>query len=190
MRNLVRASLLLLAVVAVACSQPGSTSTINPTAASSVQSAQGGGGASTATVVFGNDSVGSHFPPPSGHDASGNARDNLIPQTVVIDKGGTVTFKMGFAGVHQVAIYKPGVEPEDIDTSIVKFPPTPPCPPVPIINDPTDREVFLGTQICQSGASVSTLQYKFDRPGKYLVICAFLPHFNSRMYGWVIVRDR
>jgi hypothetical protein len=68
----------------------------------------------SATIQFGNDGVGSHFPPPSGHDASGNARDNLIPRTVVIDKGGPVTFKIGFSGVHQGAIYADGTEPGDI----------------------------------------------------------------------------
>ena len=31
----------------------------------------------------------------------------------------------------------------------------------------------------------------FSAPGKYLVICTFLPHFvEFEMYGWVVVRDR
>jgi hypothetical protein len=28
---------------------------------------------------------------------------------------------------------------------------------------------------------------QFSRPGTHLVICAFLPHFNDEMYGWVKV---
>ena len=30
----------------------------------------------------------------------------------------------------------------------------------------------------------------FLEPGRYLVICAVLPHFNDKMYGWVEVRPR
>jgi plastocyanin len=33
-------------------------------------------------------------------------------------------------------------------------------------------------------------QYTFHAPGRYLVICAFLPHFEVGMYGWVEVRGR
>jgi hypothetical protein len=29
---------------------------------------------------------------------------------------------------------------------------------------------------------------EFDEPGRYLVICAVLPHFNVGMYGWVEVK--
>jgi len=188
MKTLVRVCLLLLAVVAIGCSQ-SSTPSSNPTAASSVQESQGGGGTSSATIIFGNDSVGSHFAPPSGHDSSGNARDNLIPQTVVIDKGGTVTFKMGAGGVHAVAIYRPGKQPEDINTGIVALPPPPqPCPPIPLINDPAGRLAVLGNQRCNGGPSEESFQ--FNQPGKYLVICRFIPHFNVGMYGWVIVKDR
>ena len=186
MKNLFRVSLLVLAIVAVACAQPGSNSSPSPVSASAVQNSQGGSG-EDAVMLFGNDTVGSHFGPTSNHDSSNTARDNLIPRTVVINTGGKVTFKMGPAPVHVVAIYKPGVEPEDINTGIVKFAP-PPCPGAPIINDPTNREAFLSAQRCQGGDPAPT--YTFTRPGKYLVICAFLPHFNIKMYGWVVVRDR
>ena len=30
----------------------------------------------------------------------------------------------------------------------------------------------------------------FLKPGRYLVICAVLPHFNDKMYAWVEVRPR
>jgi hypothetical protein len=30
----------------------------------------------------------------------------------------------------------------------------------------------------------------FLQPGRYLVICAVLPHFNDKMYAWVEVRPR
>jgi hypothetical protein len=28
----------------------------------------------------------------------------------------------------------------------------------------------------------------FLQPGRYLVICAVLPHFNDKMYAWIEVR--
>jgi len=135
-----------------------------------------------ATIQFGQPNVGSPFPAPSGHDQSSHAKDNLVPRTVVIDRGGTVTFKT--FGVHQVAIYDDGTTPDDIDVSIVAALPAG-CPPVPMINDPTDR-VALISRPCGPAA---TLTYTFANPGRYLVICAFQPHFALfDMYGWVEVK--
>jgi plastocyanin len=189
MRKFTPSFVLLLTSVAVACTQPGSPSPspVSPTA--STEARPGTAAANTplsATMQFGLDTIGSHFPAPSGHDASGNARDNLVPRTVVIDPGGTVTFKMGVSGVHQVAIYEPGTDPEDINTSILT-PPAPTCPPVPLINDPNNRVAVVDEQMCNGGSA--TPSYTFTTPGRYLVICAFLPHFNMNMYGWVIVRN-
>jgi hypothetical protein len=48
--------------------------------------------ASTATMQFGQPNVGSDYPPVPPHDQSAHAKDNLVPRTVVIDKGGKVTF--------------------------------------------------------------------------------------------------
>ena len=101
----------------------------------------------------------------------------------MIDEGGTVTFNVP-AGAHQIAIYAPGTEPEDINTAVR----IPLCPgPTPrLINDPTNR-VALITHACGSAWQA---QYTFSTPGRYLVICAFLPHFEVGMYGWVEVRAR
>ena len=73
----------------------------------------------SATVRFGNPDAGSGFPPPDGHDASSNAKDNMIPRTAVIAAGGTVTFE--FAGDHQAVVYDAGTAPEDI--TVPAFPP-------------------------------------------------------------------
>lgn len=140
----------------------------------------------SATIEFGRDDLGSPFPPPSGHDESGHSRDSLFPNEVVIDKGGTVTFVMGASGVHEVAIYQPGTKPGDINTNLLDAPAAG-CPPVPIINDPNNR-VAIFDQVCEGGPSAPT--YTFGTPGRYLVICTFLPHFQVGMYGWVTVRDR
>ncbi len=185
MKKLVPALAFLLLVVAVACSQGGSGSS-NPVAPTGSAAAPAGS-ASTATIDFGRDDLGSPFPPPSGHDASGHSRDSLFPREVVIDLGGTVTFKMGASGVHEVAIYKPGTQPGDINAHLLD-PPSPTCPPVPTINDPHNRVAIVSDQVCEGGSPSPT--WTFRTPGRYLVICTFLPHFEVGMYGWVTVRDR
>ena len=141
-------------------------------------------------MQFGKADVGTNFPPDSGHDQSGHAKDDLVPRTVVISTGGTVTFSVP-PGVHQIAIYGPGTAPEDIDTSLrTTLSASAGCagPPVVnaplVINDATDRVAAIPVP-CFAPAQKS---YTFTSPGKYLVICSFLPHFEAGMYGWVDVR--
>lgn len=130
---------------------------------------------SSATVQFGNDSVGSPFPPPTGHDSSGNGKFNLIPRTAVISAGGAVTFEV--VGHHQVAVYEAGTTPDDIAV--------PPFPPNFFINDP-DGRIGLGPE---SPPGSSTFTQTFATPGRYLVLCNITPHFaRFDMYGWVIVK--
>ena len=139
----------------------------------------------TATMQFGKD-VGSPFPPTSGHDQSSHAKDSLVPRQVVISQGGTVTFNIVGAAVHQIAIYQPGTQASDIDTTNLTAGGAG-CPPVPLINDPVGRVAVLDAQPCAGGAT--TLTFTFNDPGRYLVICTFLPHFQDfDMYGWVTVK--
>ena len=194
-------SILLVAILAVACSEYGAigpTPISNPGSGRTVAVPSNAGDTSAAiaalgrtplaaTIQFGQPNAGSPFPPPEEHDQSAHAADNLVPRTVVIDKGGTVTFKT--FGVHQVSIYDSGTEPEDIDTSVLVL--TPEGCPKPMgtplmINDSTDR-LALYAQPC--GPGPRQVEHKFNEPGRYLVICAFLPHFQVQMYGWVIVRE-
>jgi plastocyanin len=193
---------LLVIAMAAACTEQGS-SPLNTTGPSQVAgtgtetpSARSVGPVataatrSTATVQFGQPNVGSPFPPTSGHDQSAHAVDNMVPRTVVIDKGGTVTFNT--FGVHQVAIYAPGTEPGDIDTTdLVLTPagcPKPGPPPgAPLLIDDETNRIANYPQACVPGPR--TVTHTFDEPGRYLVICSFLPHFQVQMYGWVIVRD-
>jgi len=174
----------LVTSAAWACSQSYvSPSSSGATSASTELAAQGLQLA--ATIEFGIPDTGSKFPPAS-HDQSFHAPDTLVPGTAVIDAGGTVTFKVN-APVHQVAIYEPGVGIGDIDTTLVK----PSCLPFlpPLIDDPDGRIAVLDDQPCAGGNAV--LEHTFSTPGRYLVICTFLPHFaEAQMYGWVIVRDR
>jgi plastocyanin len=148
--------------------------------------------ATTAVISFGRDDVGSSFPPPSGHDRSFHAIDKIRPRTVNLAPGGTVTFQMGT--LHQVAIYAPGTEPEDIDVgSTIDLTAPPPAPPgtviIPnfLINDPTNR-------LAQGPFSFAPMDWDspggtFDTPGTYLIICNVVPHFTqAKMYAWVSVK--
>jgi plastocyanin len=107
----------------------------------------------------------------------------LIPNTVTIKTGGTVDFII--AGFHVVAIYGPGTKPGDIDeTNLEPLPGAPPDLP-PAIADPNNR-VYRGLNpIGPPQDRVEVVQ--FHRRGTYLVICAFLPHFEDGMWGFVRV---
>lgn len=142
---------------------------------------------SNAVVTFGRTGVGSPFPPPSGHDASGHAYDKVLPHTVNISAGGSVTFNI--LPIHAVAIYDDGTEPSDITLSpatlddLVLGPVT---LPDFVINDPANRiaqgpaPLFAGSWTTPAGT--------FDTPGTYLVICTILPHFaDAKMYAYVKV---
>ena len=119
-------------------------------------------------MVFGNPDAGTNYPP-GVHDQSFHAKDRIIPGTVVIDAGETVTFQVFPA--HRVAIYDDGMRPEDIQRT-----------PGHWLLYPTGR-LFL------QPAPVPQFTLKFVRPGKYLVICAINSHFfEANMWGWVIVR--
>jgi plastocyanin len=184
MKSVHHAIVLTGALVAAACSQSSVTPS-GPSNSGSGTDLAAQGLQLSATINFGIPHTGSGFPPNS-HDQSFRAPDSLAPQTVVIDVGGTVTFKSSF--VHQVAIYEPGIQPDDIDTQALN-PPAAGCPPVPTINDPDGRIAVLDAQPCAGGEA--TLEYTFTEPGRYLVICTLLPHFTvAKMYGWVVVRDR
>jgi plastocyanin len=134
----------------------------------------------SATVRFGND-VGSPYPPPE-HDASGNAKDNLVPRTVTIAAGGAVTYEIAGAqvsGPHQPAVYAAGTEPEDIAL----------LGPGPWVNDPDGRVALGPPNFAPATLTWTTPAGTFATPGKYLVLCNFLPHFAfANMYGWVIVK--
>ena len=184
----VRSSALLLFVaLAVSCAQPASSPT------SPIASGGALGAAPpvlAATVRFGNDSVGSPFAPNLQHDQSGHGRDNMIPRTVVVDQGATVTFVMG-GGVHQVGIFEDGTRPEDVIlTGAVN---KPGCPPLGYISGTSNPDTFIdvtGAPICDTTqANVVNQTYTFETPGRYLVICMFIPHFNIGMYGWVEVKE-
>jgi hypothetical protein len=135
----------------------------------------------SATVRFGNDDVGSPFAPITEHDNSGNGKFNLIPRTVTIAEGGSVTYDILVRfGIHQPAVYEPGTTPDDI---VIQG-------PFPFVNDPAGR-VALGPAVPAATGTDTwpTPAGTFDEPGRYLVLCNFTPHFAEfDMYGWVNVK--
>jgi hypothetical protein len=142
----------------------------------------GAGPDGTATVRFGNPSVGSPFPPPEfDHDASFKAADTLIPHTSAISSGGNVTFDI--AGFHQAMIYRPGTTLDDIDV--------PPFPPEDNILINEDEGLLASSPLPFTGfqGAWTPDADTFEEPGRYLVLCNVTPHFAfAKMYGWVNVK--
>lgn len=133
----------------------------------------------SATVRFGNDEVGSSFPPITDHDQSGNGKFNLIPRTVTIAAGGSVTYDILIRfGFHEPKVYDVGTTPADIAGGF------------PFLND-SDGLLATGPRVsaAQGSATWTTPAGTFDAPGRYLVLCNFAPHFAEfGMYGWVNVK--
>ena len=135
----------------------------------------------SATVRFGNDDVGSSYPPITEHDESGNGKFNLIPRTVTIPVGGRVTYDILVRfGIHQTTVYEAGTTPDDIDIQ----------GPFPFINDPDGRiEMGPAVNVATGTGTWTTAPSTFGQPGRYLVLCNFTPHFAEfDMYGWVNVK--
>jgi plastocyanin len=123
--------------------------------------------------------------------------DNIVPRTVVIKVNGTVTFNLP-ANIHQINIYKPGTQPEDVDVSInnrTTLADHAECG-APLPDELTGAPIVIGDagDNFEAAIPVPCLQptqktYTFTQPGRYLVICAFLPHFQVGMYAWVEVKE-
>jgi len=133
----------------------------------------------SATVRFGNDEVGSPYPPITNHDASGNGKFNLVPRTITIGVGGTITYDILVRfGIHQPVVYEAGITPNEIDL----------VGPFPFVNDMRGRRA-IGPAVNAATATATWTTPPFDAPGRYLVLCNFQPHFAEfDMYGWVQVR--
>jgi len=158
----------------------------------------------TATVSFGAWASGINRRPNIGAAAGlANNVHALIPNEVKIKAGGTVNYII--AGFHLIVVYGNSKRPQDIRVNMTVPPQGAPAPP--LIDDPADR-VYRGIDptvlpflqgppqpaVVPPGAPPfqPVLQDRvevvhFPDPGKYLVICAVLPHFNDGMYGYVNV---
>jgi plastocyanin len=139
-------------------------------------------------VKFGMNEHGSPFDPAAGHDHSSQAKDLLIPRTVVISAGGQVEFEID--PFHRVNVYRAGTAPDDIDVSkLINFVSGPVFIPNFVIDDPTNRIAQSPPFQFAIDQTWTTPVGTFNTPGRYLVMCNFLPHFVANdMYGWVIVK--
>lgn len=148
-----------------------------------------------------------NFGDPNAPPTPGNsANHNLLPNEVCISKDGSVNYTVN--GFHQIAIYK--VKKDTTRAEVISNPkafvdidnladltlPDGTVIPGIMINDPHQR-TFLEPaspfdHVVASPADLVSVD--FGRPGRYLVICAVLPHFldggpaaNGGMFGFVDV---
>ena len=151
-----------------ACNEPAVTEAPTPTGVATIRAA----GASAANqseiplVQFGINEHGSPFAPAAGHD------------------------QFAIDPFHRVNVYRPGTAPSDIDTSkLINFVSGPVFIPNFVIDDPSGRIAQSPPFQFAIDQTWTTPIGTFNTPGRYLVICNFLPHFvDNDMYGWVIVK--
>lgn len=142
----------------------------------------------------------------------GNSQNHhVIPGVIRVRPGDVVNFVV--SGLHVIRVYDNGVTLRDVKAQIpdeCEVNPTPPAefPANCFTNGPVPVIPPLGLDVLYEGlnsigpppqvppfAPVSLAQNRvepvaFLNPGRYLVICAVLPHFNDRMFAWVEVGGR
>jgi len=106
----------------------------------------------------------------------------VIPYVTTIKAGGAVNFAI--SGLHQIAVYGPGKSADDVNTSLLRLT-TGTIAGVPLINDPVKR-IFAGLDPGAQPVDRVEVVHFADR-GVHLVICAVLPHFEDKMWGYVRV---
>lgn len=123
----------------------------------------------------------------------GNAANHhVLPKTINVKTGGVVNFVV--SGFHQVYVYRPGTEPENIvvppaglfinDFNNLYYlginpGPNPPPSPLPPGVPPIPANA--------SNAPNRVESVSFNEPGTYLVICNVRPHFLDGMIAFVRV---
>ena len=107
----------------------------------------------------------------------------VLPFECEVDQGGAVSFVI--SGFHQILIYK-DVTLEDVQAGFAATGTTlPPIPPglVEYTPDRVFRGLSPATTTLDRVESVN-----FFQPGRYLVVCGVVPHFNEGMHGYVNVK--
>jgi plastocyanin len=146
------------------------------------------------------------------------ANHHVIPDTVRVNVGDVVNFAV--AGLHIIRVYGNGVKLSDVKAAIpdeCEVNPVPPAtfpatcgpaglPPVvppgipplavyyqginPLATPPPPPPAGPPAFVLPSSATNRVETVSFLEPGRFLVICAVLPHFNDKMYAWIEVRPR
>ena len=122
----------------------------------------------------------------------GNAANHhVLPNTIEIKAGGVVNFAV--AGFHQIVVYQPGIEREDIVL--------PAFPPNLFVNDKLASAYYVGinpddqnpgtppTPAVRYNGENRIESVSFSQPGVYLVICNVTPHLRDGMYAYVKVSN-
>jgi len=120
--------------------------------------------------------------PPAG---TGNHNEMIPNETTVVTSGVDVAVNFIIAGLHNVQVYDAGTQPEDINPNLVL---TGGRAGGGIIDDPNKR-IYRGLDPNLPENPRDRVEVvRFDRPGKYLVICGVRAHFvNNAMFGFVTV---
>lgn len=161
-----------------------------------------GAGPSVVTVAFG---AGLNTAQPGN-----TANHHVLPETIRVSQGDIVNFVV--AGLHVIRVYDNGVRLRDVKTQLpdeCEVNPLPPAPvppqctfgtPVPVIPEYSLGVFYRGINplvapnpppppFAAASTAVNRVEsVQFSTPGRYLVICAVLPHFNDGMTAIVEVR--
>jgi hypothetical protein len=135
---------------------------------------------------------------------------HVIPNTIRVNVGDVVSFSV--AGLHLIRVYGNGVTlnavkleiPDECEVNPLPpatFPPQCGSPPVPVVSAGALSVYYNGISpfaspqpgppfALPSGNTNRVESVSFLKEGRFLVICAVLPHFNDKMYAWVEVRPR
>ena len=133
-----------------------------------------------------------------------------LPFEAEVDAGGAVSFVI--SGLHQILIYGGDLEFLDLRTLwlaagspvLPGLPPPPPPTGLPPLVDFAPNRVYRGLdprvlQYVPPGGALNIVQDRvetvnFKSPGRYLVVCGVVPHFNiptdpaAGMHGYVNVK--
>lgn len=138
---------------------------------------------------------------------------HVIPETIRISVGDVVSFNV--AGLHVIRVYGNGVRLRDVKLNVPGEcqvnPPQATCDglggtvvptvptgnlavyyqglnPIPLVNPPPPPPQPPPPFVLPSTAVNRIEPVVFTEPGRYLVICAVLEHFNDGMMAWIEVR--
>jgi hypothetical protein len=113
----------------------------------------------------------------------------LIPSPIRVKTGDTVSFII--SGFHNLLVYGPGTQPQDIDRTQLIL--SPPGTFPPLINY-ANRRVYRGLDPrTNPGIQDRVEVVAFNDEGRFLVMCGVLPHFFEAstnefvMFGYVDV---
>src|SRR5262245_6883460 len=143
-----------------------------------------------------------------------SANHHVIPDTIRIAAGDVISFNV--AGLHVIRVYSKGVKLADVKANVPQEcqvnPPQASCNglggtvvptvpagtlsvfyqglnAIPLVTPPNPPPPQPPPFVAPSIAVNRIEPVTFPEPGRYLVICAVLEHFNDGMMAWIDVRQ-